>query len=86
MGLRFSEFGLLGAVSQGVRRLLPGFHPTCRGAQKTPFTGIRAIKTATSQNFVDWTEGRWLDYLDAPLKHFVSCCDGSETCYLSSSF
>ena len=27
------------------------------GAQKTPFSGVRAIKTATSQNFVDWTEG-----------------------------
>ncbi len=42
------------------------------GSQKTPFTGVRAIKTATSQNFVDWTEGRWLDYLDAPLEHFYT--------------
>ena len=42
------------------------------GAQEAPFTGVRAIKTATSQNFVDWSEGRWLDYLDAPLEHFYT--------------
>ena len=42
------------------------------GSQEAPFTGVRAIKTATSQNFVDWSEGRWLDYLDAPLEHFYT--------------
>jgi len=28
--------------------------------------GLRDIKTATSKNFVDWSEGVWLDYPDAP--------------------
>ena len=42
------------------------------GPQSIPFSGVRAIKTATSSNFVDWTEGQWLDYSDASLEHFYT--------------
>ena len=34
------------------------------------FSGIRGIKTATSPDFLNWTDGRYLDYGDAPLEHF----------------
>ena len=36
------------------------------------YSGVRAIKTATSADFFNWTEGRYLDYEDAPLEHFYT--------------
>ena len=36
------------------------------------YSGVRAIKTATSTDFLNWTEGRYLDYEDAPLEHFYT--------------
>ena len=40
-----------------------------RGDNKT---GIRSVKTATSPDFVQWTEGRFLDFGDAPLEHLYT--------------
>lgn len=36
------------------------------------YSGVRAIKTATSADFLTWTEGKYLDYEDAPLEHFYT--------------
>ena len=36
------------------------------------WVGVRGIKTATSTDFLNWTEGKWLDYQDAPLEHFYT--------------
>ena len=33
---------------------------------------VRAIKRATSDNFLDWSKGQWLDYGNAPLEHFYT--------------
>lgn len=33
---------------------------------------VRAIKRATSANFLDWAPGEFLDYGDAPLEHFYT--------------
>jgi hypothetical protein len=33
---------------------------------------VRAIKRATSTNFLDWTAGQFLDYGTAPLEHFYT--------------
>ncbi|MEZ6071548.1 MAG: hypothetical protein R3C10_15100 [Pirellulales bacterium] len=34
--------------------------------------GIRDIRTATSQDFLNWTEPVWLDYGDAPVEHLYT--------------
>lgn len=34
--------------------------------------GVRDIKTCTSEDFVHWTEPRWLDYGDAPAEHLYT--------------
>jgi hypothetical protein len=34
--------------------------------------GIRDIRTATSQDFLTWTEPVWLDYGDAPIEHLYT--------------
>ena len=36
------------------------------------YSGVRAIKTATSTDFLNWTAGSYLDYEDAPLEHFYT--------------
>ena len=33
---------------------------------------VRAVKKATSEDFVNWTPGEFLDYGDAPLEHFYT--------------
>jgi hypothetical protein len=35
-------------------------------------SGIRDIRTATSQDFLNWTEPQWLDYGDAPVEHLYT--------------
>ncbi len=43
--------------------------------------GIRDIKTATSQDFIQWTEGQWLEYPGAPVEQLytnqVTPCPGA---------
>ena len=34
--------------------------------------GVRAIKTCTSEDFVNWTEPKWLDFGDAPREHLYT--------------
>ena len=34
--------------------------------------GIRDIKVCTSEDFLTWTKGRWLDYGDAPAEHLYT--------------
>jgi hypothetical protein len=34
--------------------------------------GVRDIRTATSQDFLNWTEPEWLDYGDAPIEHLYT--------------
>ena len=34
--------------------------------------GIRGIKTATSPDFVHWSEAKWLDFPDAPIEHLYT--------------
>jgi len=34
--------------------------------------GVRDIRTATSQDFLTWTEPQWLDYGDAPTEHIYT--------------
>ena len=34
--------------------------------------GYRDIRTATSQDFLSWTDGRWLEYPDAPREHLYT--------------
>ena len=35
-------------------------------------SGVRAIKTATSTDFLNWTAGSYLDYEDAPWSNFYT--------------
>ena len=34
--------------------------------------GVRTLKYATSKDFVEWSEGRWVDYGDAPTEHLYT--------------
>ena len=34
--------------------------------------GVRTLKYATSKDFVEWSEGRWVDYGDAPQEHLYT--------------
>ena len=34
--------------------------------------GVRTLKYATSKDFVQWTEGQWVDYGDAPQEHLYT--------------
>jgi hypothetical protein len=36
------------------------------------YEGVRHIMTCTSQDFINWTEPRWLDFGDAPLEHLYT--------------
>ena len=65
--LRFAEPGLLGPGAGRIPGLLALFSPTASaaGEGRKP-GGVRAIRTATSRDFLHWGPGRTCRYVDSP--------------------
>jgi hypothetical protein len=43
-----------------------------RDFSKSGYQGIRGIRTATSKDFITWTEAQWLEYVDSPVQQLYT--------------
>lgn len=43
-----------------------------RDFSEANYKGIRGIRTATSKDFVTWTEAQWLEYVDSPVQQLYT--------------
>ena len=55
-----------------VRGEYRAFYRDKMGGQAPDWLGVRWIKTATSSDFVHWTEGKWLEFPDAPTEQLYT--------------
>lgn len=76
-GIRFSQMRVTPVITQGAfdsQNL--AFWDSVRGEYRAYWrdfrNGVRDIKTATSKDFLTWTEPAWLTYPNAPVEHLYT--------------